>query len=121
MFEYADENDVRLSKQFRFDFFKHLSNLNVACILLVSGLLDKAFAKPPDVDENVSSELLLCTFGGFGFSLVCCLTLLFLVPILVTSRWRESFAAWLAGVASSFAIFFFLYGMFYMVGLTTID
>ena len=120
MFEDADENDIRLSKQFRFDFFKHLSNLNLACILLVAGLLERVFGKPPEMEEEAYRGLVQGIFGGYTFSLIACLILLFIMPWLVTSK-REGCIAAIGSIVTLVAVVFFLHALHHTVGLAAIQ
>lgn len=93
-----------------YDFFKHLTTLNTAAILLALTLIEKFL-------HGYDGELLTQTFTAFGFSLVLSLFMMMLYAFCLGNLWFDGRLGCISGAISILAILCFLYGVWYLVCL----
>jgi hypothetical protein len=91
-----------------YDFFKHLTTLNTAAILLALTLIEKFL-------HEYDGELLTQTFCAFGVSLVLSLVMMMLYAFCLGHLWFDGRLGCVSGGISLFAIHAFLYGVWHLV------
>ena len=88
-----------------FDFFKHLSTLNIACILLMAGLIERVFQNP------VQSKMVEVMFVSFVTSLLGCLVAMLAITLAPDNAQPNSNWFGAAFMGSLGAIVSFLVGL----------